>query len=462
MNKFFQLNQIIQYKEREKIAITGLNLARNLLCCLLLFSHAQIGLTQHDSTHVHKVDTTKTPVVHSDMNSFYSINLPMNRDGSGTGWQADESPLWMYMKTKGKTTFMMHGSIFLRYTYQDLAKKSNKGGQQLDAPNMFMFALSKKLTQKDVFSAFAMISLEPLTVGNDGYPLLFQSGETYNGIPLSDRQHPHDLISALSINWTHSFSKNIDLNYYLGFPGEPALGPEVFMHRISAMNNPDAPLGHHWQDATHITFGVATLGFRYKIMKVEGSFFNGREPDEKRYNFDTPQADSYSYRISINPLRSLSFQFSQGFLQSPEVLSPTENSIRTTSSLIHTKQLTEKKFISSTLVWGMNSSNTQNLNSFLLESNLQLNHFAIYSRYEILQKDAHDLNIIHANEDQLFLIQAFTLGINKALVQSSWGNISIGLQSTVNFPDSYLKTIYGDLPVSAQVYLRFFPPLMLH
>ena len=56
-----------------------------------------------------------------------------------------------------------------------------------------------------------------------------------------------------------------------GYPGEPALGPPVFMHRLSAMDDPDAPLGHHYQDATHITFGVATLGFRLSNVKLEGS-----------------------------------------------------------------------------------------------------------------------------------------------------------------------------------------------
>jgi hypothetical protein len=47
---------------------------------------------------------------------------------------------------------------------------------------------------------------------------------------------------------------------YFGLPGEPALGPTVFMHRFSGMRNPEAPLTHHWLDPTHITYGVATIG----------------------------------------------------------------------------------------------------------------------------------------------------------------------------------------------------------
>jgi hypothetical protein len=100
-----------------------------------------------------------------------------------------------------------------------------------------------------------MFSLDALIVGGYGYPLLFQTGESWKSQPLVDRQHPHDLFSEISVSYAHAFSKKTDLFVYLGYPGEPALGPVTFMHRISGMDNPDAPIGHHWADATHITFG---------------------------------------------------------------------------------------------------------------------------------------------------------------------------------------------------------------
>ena len=235
---------------------------------LILFSFSlNISLAQHE--HHMQMDTMKMDSM--QMISFFSPNLPMNRDGSGTSWQPDDSPMFMHMIMNEKTSFMMNGSLFLRYTSQDISNKSDRGGSQFDAPNMFMFMLSHKLNDKNLLSVQAMISFEPFTVGGAGYPLLFQTGESYEGVPLVDKQHPHDLFSGLAINYTHSFTRDIDINTYFGYPGEPALGPVVFMHRLSAMNNPDAPLGHHWQDATHISFGVGTLGFRYKNVKVEGS-----------------------------------------------------------------------------------------------------------------------------------------------------------------------------------------------
>ena len=170
-----------------------------------------------------------------------------------------------------------------------------------------------------------MMSLDPLTEGGRGYPLLFQTGESWHDQPLHDRQHPHDLFDELRSASRKSSMHDFSAYVYFGYPGEPALGPPTFMHRPSAMDDPDAPIGHHWQDSTHITFGVATAGLvwsRFDGMKIEGSIFTGREPDEDRYDFDRPRFDSYSGRISWNPTQNLALQVSHGYIKSPEALEP--------------------------------------------------------------------------------------------------------------------------------------------
>src|SRR5439155_12342841 len=126
--------------------------------------------------------------------------------------------------------------------------------------------------------------------------------------------------------------------------------------------------------------------------------------------------DSYSYRISANPHRNFSLQFSQGFIKSPEALEPDVNVIRTTASVLHTKLLKHGKFIASSLVWGMNHlSEGKNLNSVLLESNLKLAPISIYTRYEFVQKDANELQLLQFTSNPTFNINAFTLGANRIL-----------------------------------------------
>jgi hypothetical protein len=165
-----------------------------------------------------------------NMTSPYSLNLPMSRSGSGTSWSPNETPMYMLMAQKGKTNLMFHGNIFARYNSQDVFNKGQEGGSKFDAPNWFMGMLTHKLSDKDLLSAHLMMSFDPFLVGGNGYPLLYQSGESYKGKPLVNRQHPHDLFSELSVAYSHAFSKNVDAFVYFGYPGEPSIGPTAFMH----------------------------------------------------------------------------------------------------------------------------------------------------------------------------------------------------------------------------------------
>ncbi len=176
--------------------------------------------------------------------------------------------------------------------------------------------------ENDAIGFRTMTSLEPL-MGSNGYPELLQTGETGNGItPLLDRQHPHDLFMELALTENHQLSDNSSVFLYGGLPGEPALGPTAFMHRLSGEDNPMAPISHHWMDSTHTSYGVLTTGYIWESFKLEGSSFRGREPDQNHWNIETPKLDSYSGRLSYNPTENWSAQVSMGHLTSPEQLFP--------------------------------------------------------------------------------------------------------------------------------------------
>ena len=414
--------------------------------------------------HEHHADSSAMSMDHPmdsiPMSHAYSLNLPMNRNGSGTGWLTDNTPMYGYMIHSRKWMFMAHGNFFLRFNKQGIGKGDTRGDSKVDSPNWFMFMGQRRIGRNGLFHFSSMLSLDALS-GGDGYPLLFQTGEAYRGKPLVDRQHPHDLFSELSVSYTQSFTKNIDAFVYVGYPGEPAIGPVAFMHRPSTLNNPDAVLGHHWSDATHVTFGVVTIGFRYKILKLDGSLFTGREPDEHRFNFDKPRFDSYSYRLTINPLKSLSAQISHAFIKSPEALNPGEDIRRTTASLFHALKLTrENRFLTSEFVWGYNDSGDHRENSYTIESNLQLDRLAVYGRYENIQKSASELVLPQFDENQLFRINAFTLGLNYTVLRQLKTNLAVGVQGTLYGIPGTLAPIYGSDLKSFEIYMRISPTLM--
>jgi hypothetical protein len=399
-----------------------------------------------------------------DMGSqAFSKNLPMSRDGSGTSWMPDETPVYAYMIMKEKTMIMLHGNIFLRYANHDIFNKGSRGGSGFEAPNWFMGMIQKEAGQKGLFMARAMISLDPLTVGGNGYPLLFQSGETYKGERLIDHQHPHDLFSELSIGYSYALSRDADIVGYVGYPGEPALGPPAFMHRTSAMSDPDAPLSHHWQDATHITFGVGTFGFRYKNFKIEGSAFNGREPNENRYNLDKITINSYSYRISVNPSAQWALQFSQGFIQSPEASEPGVDVTRTTASALFSKKKNNDGNYDAAIVWGYNNKNDGHKeHSLLLEDNHRFKKNTVYSRYEFVQKSSEELDLLSAFGDVEFNIHAFTMGYNHLIFAARFFDFLGGFQGTINFSPKKLQNLYGKNPLALEVYLQIRPKLHYH
>src|SRR5437870_13483266 len=305
-----------------------------------------------------------------EMKMQSSVNLtdPMAREGSGTSWLPDSSPMYGRMFMLGENMLMLHGAAFPRYTNVS----TRRGDDRIDAPNWLMGMFSHPLGDSAQFGVRLMMSLDPLTEGGRGYPLLFQSGESWHDQPLHDRQHPHDLFSELSVTYSQKFTPDLSSYIYFGYPGEPALGPPTFMHRISAMDDPDAPLGHHWQDSSHVTFGVATGGLVWRTVNIDASVFTGREPDEDRYDFDRPRFDSASGRISWNPTPDLALQFSHGYLKSPEGLEPTVNRHRTTASIIYNKALGHDANWATTLVWGQNDDTHEGkTQSLLLESDFQ-------------------------------------------------------------------------------------------
>ncbi len=291
-------------------------------------------------------------------------SYPMNRDASGTAWQPDAASHGGVHTAAGDWMLMGHVSLAGVYSNQS----GPRGDEKAFAAGMAMGA-ARRDWGDGTLNLRLMLSPDPL-MGKDGYPLLLASGETADGKRhLLDRQHPHELVMEMAASYSHRLSDASSAFLYLGYPGEPALGPPAFMHRASAGPNPSAPITHHWLDSTHITFGVATAGFVHDRWKLEASQFTGREPDQFRFNFDKPKFDSTAVRLSFNPDENWSFQTSWGHLNSPEQLDPGKNEDRFTASAQYFRKLEGQQSIAMTAAWGLKQlSDGNNLHAAVLEA----------------------------------------------------------------------------------------------
>lgn len=349
--------------------------------------------------------------------------------------------------------FMVHGAVWAQYDKQG----GPRGDEQVGLLNWGMFIASRAVGGGR-FQARTMLSVEPWTVSSRGYPLLLQTGESYRGAPLIDRQHPHDFWMELAAQYERPLTRSVGLLLYGGPSGEPALGPVAFMHRPSAMDMPFAPLGHHWQDATHISFGVVRAGLFTNRFKIEGSVFNGREPDEHRWNFDPIKLDSYSGRLTFNPTASWSMSAGYGWLKSPEILNPDESTHRITASVLYATKLGAEGQLASAVIWGANAHDGDFTHSMLAESEGILDRSnTVLGRAEFVQKGAADLGL---SSPDRFNVAAVSAGYIREIVRARGATIGLGAMGTVNVIPSSLETTYGSKnPVGGTVFLRLRPAI---
>jgi hypothetical protein len=390
-----------------------------------------------------------------DMNaaSMYLMNL-----ASGTSMNPEAWPMPMVSTHFGlwNTTFMGNGFLV------DTQQTGPRGHDKLYSTNWLMATAEHRLSKHAVFQAVLMLSLEPATVTNRSYPLLFQTGETAYGVPLVDEQHPHNFIMALGFHYVNELAADTFLDLYFAPVGDPALGPVAYPHRASALDLPEAPISHHLQDSTHISDEVLTVGISRKKIKLEASGFYGSEPGENRWIIQTGPINSWSTRLWYLPSKNWAAQVSVGHLTHPEALEPGDQ-FRSTASVEYSKPLPGGAW-SSSLIWGRvhETAVQRNLNSYLVESVLPFarKNF-VTGRIELADKDELFGNQpaleqqIDALYGSTFRIGAYTLGYTRDVDLLRHVETGIGANfSLYSFPDA-IKPYYGNHPAGVNFFVRF-------
>jgi hypothetical protein len=425
----------------------------------LLFLASLANAQEHDHSKMsgheamnHEESTNKA--------GMYLMNL-----GSGTSMNPRSWPMPMLMPKLGSWNFMIMGQAFLVDTQQS----GPRGGDKFYSPNWGMISAGRSVGRGS-FMFQSMLSLDPATVTNRRYPLLFQTGETAYGKALTDAQHPHDFFMGLGLNYAHPLGENTILHFYYAPVGDPALGPIAFPHRASALELPQATLGHHWQDSTHIANNIVTVALKHKWLRLEASGFYGTEPNEGRWNIDWGPMNSYSGRVSVLPAKNWMAQFSMGYLTEPE--RPTDGGhaeshgdvVRTTASLHYTRPRFSGNAWSTSLIWGRNHSvdSKRDTDSYLVETVYPVSRKDfLTARMEVVEKDELFAND-HALEHRLaltagsvFRVQAYTAGYTRDIGTFRNVESGIGANATAYAIPTAIKPYYGDHPWGTNFFLRF-------
>ena len=305
-----------------------------------------------------------------------------------------------------------------------------RGGTEFRVPNWWMGMFHRKAGSSDL-TLNTMVSIDPLTVGKKGYRELFQVGEAFEGEPLVDYQHPHDLFMQLAAVWRIPIGTRAGFTIAGGPSAEPAIGPVAFIHRASALENPMSPLSHHTFDLTHIAFGVVTAAVDRGPWTIEASVFNGREPDEDRWDFDFGAMNSYAGRLWFRPRDEWEFQVSSAMLKSPEELGHGDI-VRTTGSASWLKRDGEDFIV--TAAYGVNNGEDANRSALLLEATRRSGSFTPYGRFEVVEVETgvllDDHTIGHHITDA---VAAVTVGLARELPR--WRGVSFGIGTAA--------TLYG-------------------
>lgn len=390
---------------------------------------------------------------HHDMQPSTLIEEIEEHTSAGTTAEPDSTPVPMLMLQRGGWNLMFHGVAFLN----DIQQSGPRGGDKLFSTNWLMPMAQKRLGRGE-FTLRTMFSLEPATVTQRFYPELFQQGETAFGRPITDGQHPHDFFMELAALYDLRLGEKTLLSFYAAPVGDPAMGPTAYAHRSSASEDPLATLGHHLQDSTHIASDVVTAGVTYKSVRLEASGFHGREPDEFRWNIDSGRMDSWSTRLTVQPGKNWSAQYSFAHLTSPEQLHPEEDVQRMTASVMHNHPLAAG-YWATTLLWGRNHSlaSQESFNGYLGESTLQFAHKNyVWGRVENVDRTT-ELLPVGFDESFLARVQAYSIGYDRDVKLVSRLATAVGAQATFYHAPAFLSATYGEHPAGVVVFFRVRP-----
>jgi hypothetical protein len=224
------------------------------------------------------------------------------------------------------------------------------------------------------------------------------------------------------------------------------------MHREAIMASPEAPISHHWLDSTHISFGVLTAGTVLDRVKIEISRFNGREPDQHRWNIETGPLDSTAIRLSWNPTPALALQGSWGHFEDSEQLEPGVDQKRWSASALYAREIAPGWKFAATAAWGRKMVGQHKDDAFLAEASLKYRQWTLFGRGEVIENRE-----LLGGEDHgpAYRVGKASFGMVRDFRIAAHLSLGVGGLLAANFVPNVLAPLYGsENPIGAMGFLR--------
>jgi hypothetical protein len=396
--------------------------------------------------------------------------LTPTRETSGTAWIPAATPMYGVHRPWRGWDLRVNGGVFVQAVYEpgDRHRTGGFSTHQVGSLNWGMLWARRRVGAGRL-GLRTMLSAEPWTVPGCGTLSYLATGEVCDGDTIHDRQQPHDLVMELAVDYERTLRGRWRWQVYAGLAGEPALGPPGYPGRVSAMANPMGPITHHWLDATHVTFGLVTLGAHNQRWKAEVSAFNGRQPDERRTDLDLGGFDSVSGRLSVLPTDRLAVQVSAARLREATTDFPFSSQspvTRATASVQYHVPRGATGLWATTLAVGATHAREAVSGDILdatsagalLESSLTIgDRYTLFGRAEIGRLPAHHL---HAHEFARSLVELGKLqmgyirhvAVTKAVVPGIGGSVALSV-----LPPELAPRYGGRVAPSVTVFVRLQP-----
>jgi hypothetical protein len=329
---------------------------------------------------------------------------------------------------------------------------------------MFMLDVGRAVGSRHFLNLDSMGTTELWTYPYRGYPLLLQIGEERSdGTPYIDAQHPHSSpIMGLTLSDTVTLGDSSTVKPFFAPRGGSTDGPIGFMHRESARDNPDAPLGHHvGQDVGHISSTVLGAQLSLGQVTLEASAFNGTEPQPMKVDLPLGPLNSEAFRITYAFRPTHSVMASVARVEQQDATYPGTNSAtRLSASLYDRFALTGWSVDHSLIVGGIDRyPNSTSETSLLDEAVFQKGSSDVWGRVEVLQRLASELAIPNASPtgqgDDKRWVSSLTLGYTRWTALDGSVQFGLGTSLTLDVIPGEWAGAYGSrTPVTVRLIVQ--------